>query len=56
MKVTGARNDRVPIDLVVGEGGWLVLKDEPKVETEEGGGLGAGLAKLERDKLAFMAR
>jgi KaiC/GvpD/RAD55 family RecA-like ATPase len=54
MKVTGARNDRVPIDLVVGEGGWLVLKDEPKVETEEGGGLGAGLAKIERDKLAFM--
>jgi hypothetical protein len=54
MKVTGARNDRVPIDLVVSEGGWLVLKDRPKVETEEGGGLGASLAKIERDKLAFM--
>jgi hypothetical protein len=53
MKVTGARNDRVPIDLVVGEGGWLVLKDGPKVEAEEGG-LGAVLAKIERDKLAFM--
>jgi KaiC/GvpD/RAD55 family RecA-like ATPase len=53
MKVTGARNDRVPIDLVVGEGGWLVLKDGPKVETEEGGGLGV-LGKIERDKQAFM--
>jgi AAA domain len=53
MKVTGARNDRVPIDLVVGEGGWLVLKYGPKVEDEEGG-FGAVLAKIESDKLAFM--
>jgi hypothetical protein len=32
MKVTGARNGRIPIELVTGQGGVLVRKGEPVVE------------------------
>jgi hypothetical protein len=55
MKVTGAKNDRVPIELTTGAGGVLVLKDAPKVDAGDvKGGLNAVLAKIQRDKQEFM--
>ena len=55
MKVTGARNDRIPVELVTGDGGVLVLKDAPDVEVGDGNDwLNVGLAKIERDKQEFM--
>ena len=54
MKVTGARNDRVPIELTTGAGGVLVLKNMPRVEAGGPLNLSAGLAKVEEDKQEFM--
>ena len=53
MKVTGAHNDRKPIDLVVGEGGWLELVGGATARAE-GGTLGEGLAKMEDDNQWFL--
>ena len=52
MKITGARNDRVPIELTVGLGGVLVPKTRPEVPPDAG--LNAVLAKIERDKQEFL--
>ena len=56
MKVTGAYNDRAPIDLVVGDGGWLVMKDAPRPMVVSGDRLDltASSDKTARDEQDFL--
>jgi hypothetical protein len=56
MKVTGAYNDRAPIELVVGDGGWLVMKDAPRRTSAGGDPLDftAAFDKIARDEQDFL--